>query len=358
MTGGRGQHRVKVKQRMASDTVVIGLNWVGDNVLALPTYRALHHRFRQEGGIVVAAPEHIASFLASVGLFHKVIPWNGSTRERIRLLKAGRFRRAVILPNSFRAAMVAYAAGIRERWGYSTDARGVLLTHRISRGDRAHQLDDYAALLAAMNAPRVVDDIPSMTLPVTVREKAHRRLREAGVRVDRPIFGLHAGGLYGEAKHWGDDRYGELADRLLAAGYSVVLLTSPSERAQAEAIASTRPGLPILGQDGDVLQLAAAISHCSIIVTNDSGPLHLATALAVPSVSIFGPTDPGRTVIPGASRVLRRDLACQPCYARECPLRDHRCMTEISVDNVYAASVGLFLEIDGKIETDGEVRAL
>lgn len=358
MTGGRGQHRVKVKQRMASDTVVIGLNWVGDNVLALPTYRALHHRFRHEGGIAVAAPEHIATLLASVGLFRKVIPWNGNTRDRIRLLKAGRFRRAVILPNSFRAAMVTYAAGIRERWGYSTDARGLLLTHGIRRGDRVHQLDDYAPLLAAMNAPRVVDDIPTVTLPLAVREKARRGLRAAGVRMDRPLFGLHAGGLYGEAKHWGDERYGQLADRLLAAGYSVVLLTSPSEHAQAEAIASTRPGLPMIGHDGDVLHLAAAISHCSVVVTNDSGPLHLATALAVPSVSIFGPTDPGRTVIPGASRVLRRDLSCQPCYARECPLRDHRCMTEISVDNVYAAAVGLFLEIDGKIETDGEVRAL
>jgi heptosyltransferase-2 len=342
---------------MATDTVVIGLNWVGDNVLALPTYRALHHRFRSEGGIVVAAPEHIATLLSSVGLFRRVIAWNGNTRDRIRLLKAGKFRRAVILPNSFRAAMVAYAAGIGERWGYSTDARGLLLTHGIRRGERAHQLDDYSGLLAAMNAPRVVDDIPTVTLPTAVRDKARRRLRNSGVRLDRPLFGLHAGGFYGEAKHWGDERYGELADRLLAAGYSVVLLTSPSERAQAEGIAASRD-LPVFGHDGDVLQLAAAISHCSVVVTNDSGPLHLATALAVPSVSIFGPTDPGRTVIPGASRVMRRDLSCQPCYARECPLRAHRCMTEIAVDDVYSSAVGLFLEIDGKIETDGEVRAL
>ena len=101
---------------MASDTVVIGLNWVGDNVLALPTYRALHHRFRSEGGISIAAPQHIASLLASLGLFRKVIPWNGRTRDRIRVLKAGRFRRAVILPNSsansgFPAAPKAMAWG-------------------------------------------------------------------------------------------------------------------------------------------------------------------------------------------------------------------------------------------------------
>src|ERR1700745_3870061 len=100
MTGGTGRHRVKVKERMASETVVIGLNWVGDNVLALPTYRALHHRFRHEGGIAVAAPEHIATLLSSVGLFRKVVPFNGRMRQRIDVLKAGRFRRAVILPNS------------------------------------------------------------------------------------------------------------------------------------------------------------------------------------------------------------------------------------------------------------------
>src|ERR1700738_3564842 len=219
---------------MASDTVVIGLNWVGDNVLALPTYRALYHRFRGEGGITVAAPEHIASLLASAGIFRNVIPWSGDTRERIRLLKAGRFRRAVILPNSFRAAMIAFAAGIDERCGYSTDARGLLLPHGIRRDrDRGHQLDDYATLLTAMNAPRVVDDIPTMTLPVHVREKDHRQIGEGGVNLELPLFVLHPGGLYGPAKHWGDDRYGELADALRADGYSVALLTSPGERQQA-----------------------------------------------------------------------------------------------------------------------------
>jgi heptosyltransferase-2 len=343
---------------MGSETVVIGLNWVGDNILALPTYRALHHRFRHEGGIAVAAPEHIASLLASVGIFKRVLPWNDHMGDRIRLLKRGRFRRAIILPNSFKAAAVAYAAGIRERWGYSTDARGVLLTHGIRRDpERGHQLDDYSALLAAMNAPRVVDEIPTMRLPVGVRDKALRRLRAAGVRTDQPLFGLHAGGLYGRAKHWGDDRYSELAQRLLAGGYSVVLLTSPGERVQAEAISETL-GVPTIGEEGDVLSLAAAISHCSVIVTNDSGPLHLATALAIPSVSIFGPTDPGRTVIPGATRVLSKPYACQPCYRRECPLGHHRCMSDIAVDEVFNAAVGLWSEIDAKIETDGDVKVL
>lgn len=339
---------------MASSTVVIGLNWVGDNVLALPTYRALHHRFHSEGGIAVAAPEHIAPLLSSVGLFRKVIPWNGRMGDRIRLLRAARFRRAIILPNSFRAAMIAYAAGIGERWGYSTDARGLFLTHGIRRDpQRGHQLDDYAALLAAINAPRVVDEIPTMKLPVHIRERASKRIRTLGVRLDRPLFGLHAGGLYGRAKHWGDDRYGQLADRLAESGYSIVLLTSPGEQSQAQRISDEHGGIPLVGHDGDVLQMAAAISLCSVIVTNDSGPLHLAAALAVPSVSIFGPTDPARTVIPGATRVLRKPVPCGPCYERECPLRDHRCMSQVTVDEVFAAAVGLLEEVAA-----GEVRVL
>jgi heptosyltransferase-2 len=339
---------------MVSSTVVIGLNWVGDNVLALPTYRALHHRFRSEGGIAVAAPEHIAPLLSSIGLFRRVIPWNGRMRDRIRLLQASCFRRAIILPNSFRAAMITYAAGIGERWGYSTDGRGLFLTHGIHRHrERGHQLDDYAALLAAINAPRVVDEIPSLRLPLHVREGARKCLRGLGVCLDRPLFGLHAGGLYGRAKHWGDDRYGQLTERLTESGYSVVLLTSPGERQQADRISEEHGGVPVLGHDGDVLQMAAAISHCSVIVTNDSGPLHLAAALAVPSVSIFGPTDPARTVIPGATRVLRKSVSCSPCYERECPLRNHRCMTEIAVEEVFAAAVGLLEEV-----TAGEVRVL
>jgi len=291
--------------------------------------------------------------LAAMGLFRKVIPLNGTTRNRIQVLKSGHFRRAVILPNSFRAAMITYAAGIKERWGYNTDARGLLLTHGIRRNERRHQLDDYSALLAAINAPRVVDEIPSLKLPVHIREKARKKMRAAGVRLDRPLFGLHAGGLYGRAKHWGDERYGEVAERLLDDGYSVVMLTSPGERAQAEAIAAQHGDIPVLGGDGDVLQLAASIAHCSVIITNDSGPLHLAAALAVPSVAIFGPTDPGRTVIPGATRVVSKDVSCGPCYERECPLRDHRCMNEIPVDEVYNAAVGLLQEI-----ADSEVRVL
>ena|SRR5438270_1584017 len=333
----------------SSETVVIGLNWVGDNILALPTYRALQHRFKHEGGITVAVPENISTLLASSSICRKVIPWNGNTRERIHALKRGRFRRAVILPNSFRAAMITYAAGIGERWGYSTDCRSLLLTHVVPRiKDRAHQLDDYTKLLVAINAPRVVDEIPSIKLPVAVRDRARRKLRARGVRVDRPLFGIHAGGLYGRAKHWGDENYRQVAERLRADGYGVVLLTSPGEREQAESIAASSE-IPMIGESGDVLEIAAAISHCSIVITNDSGPLHLAAALAVPSVSIFGPTDPDRTVIPGASRVVRAAVPCQPCYSRECPLGHHRCMRDISVDDVYAAAIGLFNEIDGKV---------
>ncbi|GAC1429199.1 MAG: lipopolysaccharide heptosyltransferase II [Thermoanaerobaculia bacterium] len=335
-----------------AETVVIGLNWVGDNILALPTYRALQHRYRAEGGIAVAAPENVSTILASSGLFKKVISWNGDTRDRIRLLRNGKFRRAVILPNSFRAAMITFAAGIEERWGYSTDCRRLLLTHTATRGHRGHQLEDYTPLLAAMKAPRVIDEIPTVQLPVAVRENARTRLRALGVQLDRPLFGIHAGGLFGSAKHWGDDRYGEVASRLRAGGNEVVLLTSPGEREQAEAIAASCEGLPIIGEDGDVLHLAAAISHCSVVITNDSGPLHLAAALAVPSVSIFGPTDPGRTVIPGASRVMRKEIGCGPCYQKECPLGHHRCMSQITVDEVYNAAIGLFAEIDGRLETD------
>lgn len=331
-------------------TVVIGLNWVGDNILALPTYRALQHRYRSEGGIAVAAPANVTSLLASSGVFRDVIGWNGSTAQRVRMLRAGNYRRAIILPNSFRSAMITLVAGIRERWGYGTDLRGLLLTHQVRRaGIRGHQLDDYSALLAALSAPRVVDEIPTMALPVAIRENARRQLLALGVQLDRPLFGIHPGGLFGRAKHWGDERFREVAARLRADGADVVLLTSPGERQQAETIAAGCDNVPVIGHDADVLHLAAAISHCSVIITNDSGPLHLAAALAVPSVSIFGPTDPDRTIIPGASRVIRKPFSCQPCYKRECPLGHHRCMADITVEDVYSAAVSVLSETEAPL---------
>jgi heptosyltransferase II len=331
-----------------AETVVVGLNWVGDNVLALPTYRALAHRYRSEGGIAVAAPGNVASLLAATGVFKEVVAWSSGTRDRISALRAGSFKRAVILPNSFRGAFIPLAAGIRERWGYASDARRIVLSHPVVRKHaRRHQVDDYAELLAAMNAPRVVDELPSLVLPFPIRDRARRAMLDAGATLDSPVFGLHPGGLYGRAKHWGDSRFREVASRLRDQGFEVVLLTSPGERLQAEAISAACGGLPMVGHEGDVLHLAAAISHCAVVITNDSGPLHLAAALAVPTVSIFGPTDPERTVIPGASQVLREPMACQPCYRRECPLGHHRCMRDISVDDVFNSAVSLYASIAG-----------
>jgi heptosyltransferase II len=328
-----------------AQTVVIGLNWVGDNILALPTYRALQNRFRSEGGIAIAAPHNVSGLLRATGLFREVIGWNGSTTGRIRALRAGHFRRAVILPNSFRSAMITAGALIGERWGYATDVRGFLLTHRIAREEQVgHQLEDYAPLLAALSAPRVVDEIPAITLPAETRAAARRKLEALGLKLEKPIIGVHAGGLFGRAKHWGDERFCAVASRLRDDGAEVVLLTSPGEREQAERISMSCNDLPMIGQDGDVLHLAAAISYCSVVITNDSGPLHLAAALAVPSVSIFGPTDPGRTVIPGASRVIRKPHGCQPCYKRECPLGHHRCMSDIGIEEVYQAAISVLAE--------------
>ena len=328
---------------MACETIAIGLNWVGDNILALPTYKALQHRFRSEGGIAVAAPRNVATLLEATGIFREVVAWNRSTSDRIAALRAGRYRRAVILPNSFRAAMVAFAAGVDERWGYPTDVRRFFLTHSVTPPEtRGHQLDDYTSLLAALNAPRVVDDVPTIRLPKAIRERGRSKLLSIGLHLDRPVIGVHAGGLYGRAKHWGDSRYVDVIGRMRLEGFDVVLLTSPGEHAQAEKIATTCNGVPMVGHDGDVLELAAAMSHCAAIITNDSGPLHLAAALSIPSVSIFGPTDPGRTVIGGASRVVRATLDCQPCYQRECPLRTHQCMADITVDDVFGAAMTLF----------------
>ena len=328
---------------MACETIAIGLNWVGDNVLAIPTYKALQHRFRSEGGIAVAAPPNVASLLEATGIFREVVAWNRSTADRVHALRAGGYRRAVILPNSFRAALVTFAAGIDERWGYPTDWRGMLLTHAVAPpATRGHQLDDYTPLLAALNAPRVVGDVPAIKLSKSVRERGRRRLLEIGLHLDRPVIGIHAGGLYGQAKHWGDARYVEVIKRLRLEGFDIVMLTSPRERPQAEKIATTCNGVPMVGHDGDVLELAAAISQLAAVITNDSGPLHVAAALSVPTVSIFGPTDPGRTVIAGASHVVRRTLDCQPCYQRACPLRTHACMEEVTVDEVFDAALALF----------------
>jgi len=275
--------------------------------------------------------------------------WVGRTRL-VQGLRRMKFDLALLLQNAFEAAFLAWAARIPVRIGYARDARSLMLTHscRIDPQIRkAHQIYYYLGLLSASGLSELrPHDAQGQEVDIRIGvrqsdvEGARILLASAGIRDDELLVGLNPGAHFGSAKRWLPDRYARVGDAL-AGRYRVriILFGSPGERPFAEAIAGqmTHPALVLAGRT-TLGELMALIRRCSLFITNDSGPMHLAAALDVPQLAIFGSTSEAATG-PWSDRaeIIKEPVECSPCFRRECPI-DLRCMTGITVERVVSAA--------------------
>lgn len=315
--------------------LVIAPNWIGDAVMSLPFLRALA-RSDPGGALAVLARRGPAAIYGAEGSAGEVLPRSGFLGDALSA-RRGRFDEAWLLPNSYRAALLARASGARHRIGYATERRGWLLTDAPPPPPGTiHQLRDYDALLAARGVAPDLDP-PRLPVPAASLARAHEALEAAGVRAG--FAALCPGSAFARSKRWPPERYAALADALEERGLSSAVLVGPGEAelgARVAAGARTRP--PVLGADVDPVELAAMLSLARVAITNDSGPMHLAGAVGTPVVALFGPTDPGRTGPSGSpSRVLDRYVFCSPCFKTDCPY-GHECLREIGVEAVVRAA--------------------
>lgn len=324
---------------MSPSRVVIAPNWLGDAVLSLPVLRAL--RAAHPGDrLAVLAPRGPAALYRGSGLADEVL-----SRERlpkdVLALRGGCYSEAWLLPNSFRAALTAFLAGIPVRVGYATDRRGSLLTVAPAPPPRlTHQLRDYDLLLRRMGIEPDLEP-PRLTLPAGAIGRAEEALAGAGLGgPNRPVL-LAPGAAFGWTKRWPPERFGRLGRRLAELGWPCGIVIGPGEGDLARRVSDAAMApLPTLGEELDPIELAAVLARARAAVTNDSGPMHLAAAVGTPVVALFGPTDPGRTGPAGRARVLDRYVFCSPCFLKECPYR-HECLEGISVEEVLRALVEL-----------------
>ncbi len=312
--------------------LVIGPNWLGDAVMSLPLLRAIRSAHPGDG-LAVLAPRGPATIYRAEGSADEVLVRSDSLLRDAGRLRAGRFEEAWLLPNSFRAALIAFLGGARRRLGYATDRRGALLTVALAPPDGTrHQVRDYDALLQAEG---IEPDFEPPRLPVSdeAAAAADRTLASAGwSAASRPVL-FAPGSAKARIKRWPAQRFAALADALALRGLPCAIIVGPDERNLGESVsAAARAPLPLLGEDLDPASLAALLSRARLLVSNDSGPMHLAAAVGTPVVAFFGPTDPGRTAGVGSTvRVLDRYLFCSPCHAYACPY-GHECMEEITVE--------------------------
>jgi heptosyltransferase-2 len=344
--------------------LVRATNWIGDAVMSLPALEALRARFPRAEIVLLARP-----WVSEAYWYHPAVNRHmvyNSEREHkgargfwrlVEALRAERFDAVVLFQNAFHSAWMAWWARIPVRIGYARDWRGSLLTHAIKAPPAAaygHQAYYYIHLLFRAGLIEKPKPIEQVRLVVTAAEKkwAAKRLNSLGLQGPRFLVGLNPGASFGPAKRWPADRYAQLADRLIGGLHADVLIFgSRAERPLAEELAHKMNYTPtILAGETSLRQLMALLAQCRLVVSNDSGPMHLAAALGLPLIALFGSTDERATGPLGPrARVVQHHVPCSPCGLRQCPI-DFRCMIGLTVDQVYRAALESVKEAEDQAE--------
>ncbi|MFL6254563.1 MAG: lipopolysaccharide heptosyltransferase II [Pyrinomonadaceae bacterium] len=346
--------------------VVRGTNWVGDAVMTVPALRELRRLFPRARLTLATRPWAEGIFAGADFIDDLLVNGNTSSRpaaifQEARAWRARRFDLAVLFPNSFAPALVAALARVPLRVGYATQGRSALLTHRIGvpawRSER-HEVFYYLHLVAELErllngASTVETRAPDTRLCVTgarLRE-AQLILNESGARPGRPLVAICPGSTNSRAKRWPAERFAAVADMLKErVGADVVLLGAREELDISEEVARHMRVRPfVLTGQTDLAQTAAVLKASDLLITNDTGPAHVAAAVGCPVVVIFGPTNPLTTrPYSTSAEVVRRPPDCAPCMLRDCPI-DHRCMTAITPVEVFERAAHA-LELRQKVE--------
>ena len=348
--------------------LIRGTNWIGDAVMSEPALSAIRQTFPKADITLLVKPA-VAELFQQHPAIDRLLVYEHRGRHarlsgRWRLaceLRRGRFDLAILLQNAFEAALLTFLAGIPRRYGYGTDGRGFLLSDSITvleRSSLEHQSRYYMDLLHPLGVTTSAT-VPQLFVSESEEQRMSQRLAEAGIQAADRLIGVNPGSTYGSAKRWLPERFAQVADRMAAQfGARVVIVGAMGEEALGQAIADKMHSKPVvLSGRTSVRELMAVIKCCRLFVTNDTGPMHIAAAFGVPIVAVFGPTD-FKTTLPFGSdhQIVRHPVECSPCLLRECPI-DHRCMTGVTVEQVYEAAAEQLQMQNAKVKMAAPVLA-
>ena len=327
--------------------LIRGTNWIGDAVMTLPAVASVRAAYPGAHLSVLAKPP-VSDIYKMFSAADEILPYprkfdNAPGVLRLAYsLRPKKFDAAILLQNAIEAAIIAYVAGIGVRAGYSTDGRGFLLTHPVRRSAdilRVHQIDYYLEMVKALGC---ADVDHSLRLETSLSTAATREiLRKYLPENNRPLIGIAPGAMYGPAKRWLPERFAQAGESLAKKLDAQVLLfgggddweTAELVRGQAQTDMMNLAGRTSL-EDSVYL-----ISQCRLFLSNDSGLMHVAGGLNIPTVAIFGSTNPVTTSPAGERTTLvRKETPCSPCLKKTCPT-DFRCMTAVTVEDVVEAAL-------------------
>ena len=313
-------------------------NWLGDTVMAVPTLRALRQALPQAE--IWGLGPWVGSILEAEPGLDRRLADRGGWRPRLALAQALRrtgIDLALLLPNSLGAALDSWLTGARWRVGYAGDGRDPFLTHVVPGPARlVHQVEAYLALLAPLGLapPKAA---PTLVVTPERQVEAQRLLARVGLHPRDRVVAIQLGAAFGPSKLWPVERLARLAAWLSARGAAVVFLGTAAAEPLRRAVEACleRKVASLVGEDHPGV-LPALLAEFTVLVAPDSGPAHVAAAVGVPVVTLFGPTDPRLTAPLGDRQAaVWRQPVCAPCFVPRCPI-DHRCLQSIGVEEVGA----------------------
>ncbi|MFN3504760.1 MAG: lipopolysaccharide heptosyltransferase II [Caldimicrobium sp.] len=307
-------------------------NWLGDALMATPVYENL----RTYEELILFGP---APFINLFEDFPKVkiLPYyKGKNKLNLKNLKTYQNERALLLTNSFSSAWLFFRAGFKEIMGYSTDLRGLLLTKKIKPPkEKLHQRDYYLYLIEKLGFKAKKKDL---ILPLKEEKilEAKNFLKRKGLEVGKsPLILIAPGAAYGPAKKWPEECYKKLAKKLVKKGFNILIVGSEAEKKLGDYIKDGSEGIFNLCGETKITTLAGIFWLANLLISNDSGLMHLGAALKIPQIALFGSTDPELTSpLNPKAIVLKIELDCSPCFKRQCPKGHYNCLRGITPEAV------------------------
>ena len=336
-----------IKPEHIQRLLIRSTNWIGDAVMTTPAVRAIRKRFPNTHVSLLAKPWVVPVFENSEHIDRLLIYDDEGRHKGIfgkfrlaRDLKKYHFDAAILLQNAFEAALITFLAGIPIRIGYNTDARQLLLTHAISCTNeikKEHQTKYYLNILSGIGMDAGDRDL-YLRLRQQDRLQAEKTLMKQGISGDFKWVGINPSATFGPAKQWPIDRYARLADLILEhTNARIIVFGGPQDRRLGKDISRKMRHRPIdLSGRTTLGEAMALIERCALFITNDSGLMHVAAALDVPLIAIFGSTNSTTTgPLSSNSRVVQVPMECSPCLKPECPKGHLNCMDQICVDMIF-----------------------
>ena len=339
-----------IKPERIQRLLIRSANWIGDAVMTTPAVQAIRKGFPNAHISLLAKP-WVAPVFEKSDHIDRLLIYDGERRHKgffgkfrlARDLEQYDFDAAILLQNAFEAALISFLAEIPIRIGYSRDARRLLLTHAVPCTNEIktkHQTEYYLNILRRIG---IESDNRSLYLNLNQNDRfrAKKILSEQHLSLDDKIIGINPGATYGPAKQWPPDRFARLADRIHAfTGVRIIIFGGPGDQKLGQEISEKMRHRPLdLSGKTSLGEAMALIEKCDLFITNDSGLMHVAAALDVPLVAVFGSTNSVATGPLGShSRVVQATLPCSPCLKSECPEGHLNCMDLIDVDQVFDAA--------------------